>query len=590
LCFGFWFKLEYPRFTSVDLSFDKQQALAKAENYLQAKGVDTSRYCRVIIFGANEDPNRYLQHVTGLKGEEEFIRQHDFDIFFWKVRFFKELQKEEYRVYISPRTGKIITYVHTIDDLEPRLDLGKEASKQRAETFLHETFGTDLNNYEFHEEKTKRYEKRVEYSFSWEKKGVYIPWKQGQGGAKLLVDVTVAGDEIREFFKDDLDLPDKFQRYVENQLLLGELYYRIFYLIFMALLVFSISIVLKRKQDLVPRLVKKWFYFLAGFLAVVNILDILNNLQNIIMNYPTSASWGSFLGISQTGVLFSIGFMVLSFIMPGIAGESLCDEKLSENKYSAFLVYIKSNFFNRGVTQAILLGYLIWIIMLGVQATIFYLGQEFLGVWREWYSMISFSSAYLPLLSMFVISLTASFKEEVIFRLFGISFTKKYLRSSLAAVVITSVIWGLGHTMYAIFPVWFRIIEISLIGFFLGFIFLRFGIIALVVAHYLFNVFWCGAPYLLGRSSVYLFFGSICVLGIPLGFALVAYFLNKGEAQKPNQLSLDRNQKYNLSILVAFISAKRVEGCVPEALKEELVNHNWDKFLVDLAIKEVFNP
>ena len=41
--------------------------------------------------------------------------------------------------------------------------------------------------------------------------------------------------------------------------------------------------------------------------------------------------------------------------------------------------------------------------------------------------MAYFSSAYIPLLSAFAIGFTASFNEEVIFRLFGISLTKKYL-------------------------------------------------------------------------------------------------------------------------------------------------------------------
>ena len=95
-------------------------------------------------------------------------------------------------------------------DIEPRVDLGKDIAKQKAEMFLQRTFGADLDRYDFHEEKIKRYENRIEYVFSWEKKNVYVPWKEGQGGGKLLTEVTVAGDEIREFYKNKFDLPDKF--------------------------------------------------------------------------------------------------------------------------------------------------------------------------------------------------------------------------------------------------------------------------------------------------------------------------------------------------------------------------------------------
>lgn len=588
LSFGFWYNLEYPRFAFINLSFNKQQALVESDNYLKTKGVDTKKYAKAVIFDSDEGFNRYFQHAAGLKAEEEFIAQHDFDLFRWIVRFFKESRKEEYLVYLSPRSGKVIKFIHLIEDTEPRADLGKDIAKQKAEMFLQRTFGAELGGYGFHEEKIKRYENRIEYVFSWEKKNVYLPWKEGQGGAKLVTEVTVAGDEIRGFYKNKFDLPDEFLRYVQKQFILGEYLYNIFYVILFALLAWSISIVLKKRQDIVPRLAKRWFYYAAGFLMIINTADFFNNLQNIFMSYPTSARLSSFLGLAVTKWLFNTSFLAVGFIMPGIAGESLCSEVFPENKHSSFSAYIKSSFFNRGLTRAVLLGYLIWVIMLGLQAVIFYNGQKFLGVWREWHTMTYFSSSYIPLLSAFVIGASASFNEEIIFRLFGISLARKYLRSLILAVLATSVIWGLGHTMYAIFPVWFRVIEISLIGIFYGIIFIRFGIIPLIVAHYLFDVFWCSAAYLLGRGSGYLFYTSIGLLGIPLVFAASAYFLNRSRQEKPVRDILDKIQEYNLGILITFISAKRSQGSSAELIKGELINNNWDQLLVKLAIEEVF--
>jgi len=588
LSFGFWYNLEYPRFAFVNLSFNKHQALVESDRYLKAQGVNTKDYTRAIIFDSNEGFNRYFQHAAGLQEEEKFISQHDFDLFRWLVRFFKESQKEEYLIYLSPRTGKVIKFIHLIDDTEPRVDLGKEIAKQKAEAFLQRNFSLDLSSYDFHEEKVKRYENRIEYVFSWEKKNVYIAWKKDQGGAKLLTEVTVAGNEVREFNKNKFDLPDKFLRYVQKQFILGEYLYNIFYIILFILLAWSISTVLKNRQNIVPRLVKKWFYYVAGFLMVINTADLLNNFQNILMVYPTSANLKSFLGLVITKWLLNTSFLIVGFILPGIAGESLCSEVFPENKQRSFLGYIKSSFFSRQLTQAVLLGYLIWIIMLGLQAVIFHNGQKFLGVWREWHTLAYFSSSYIPLLGAFVIGASASFNEEIIFRLFGISLAKKYLHSLILAVLVTSVIWGMGHTMYAIFPVWFRIIEITLIGIFYGFIFIRFGIVPLIVAHYLFDVFWCSAVYLLGKSCGYLFYTSVGLLGIPLIFAGGAYFLNRSQQEKPVEDTLDKIQQYNLGVLVAFVSAKKSQGFCAELIKEELINNNWDHLLVKLAIKEVF--
>lgn len=559
-----------------------------AENYLLDKGLDTAKYIKTVVFEADEGFNRYLQYAVGLKGEENFIFQHDFDLFLWKIRFFKELEKQEYVIYISPRWGKVVGFTHLIEGLEYRLDLGKDVSRQNSEAFLISNFNIDLKQYDFHAEKIKRYENRIEYYFSWEKKGVYVPWKQGQGGAKLLLEVTVAGNEIREFRKNDLELPDKFLRYAENQLVLGEYLYRIYYFLLLGLFVCAISIALKRKQDFIPRYTKKWYYYVSVFLVVINTADLFNNLQNIIMTYPTSSSLSSFLGLSIVRVFFNVGFLALSFIMPGIAGESLCSEVFAKNEYSAFFGNIKSGFFNRQVASSILLGYIIWIITLGIQAVIFYSGQRFLGVWREWHTLTDFSSSYIPLFSMFVLSITASLNEEIIFRLFGISLAKKYFKNTILAVIVIAFIWGMGHTMYAIFPVWFRIMEVALIGIFYGFIFLRFGVLPLIVAHYLFNVFWCSAAYILGKSTLSLFIGSLGVLAIPLGFAVIAYFLNRERTQMQFHLALDKTQEYNLQILIIFVTAKRNQGICVNLIKEELLRHNWDHILVNLAIEKVF--
>ncbi len=339
---------------------------------------------------------------------------------------------------------------------------------------------------------------------------------------------------------------------------------------------------------MVLRLSSKWFYYAAGFLIIINIAGIFNNFENFKMMYPTSVYLNSFIGYSVASGLLSIIFLASGFVMPGMAGESLNDEVFPQNKNNSLLCYIRFGFFNRGIVKGILLGYIVWVIMLGLQAVIFYFGQSFLGVWKERHTMVYFSSTYMPVLGAFIIGSTASLNEEIFYRLFGISYLKKYLHSSILAVIAASVIWGMGHTLYAIFPVWFRIIEIGIIGLLYGFIFLRFGLIPLIVAHYLFDVFWCSSAYILGRSNPYLLFSSVGLLCIPLGFAIIAYFVNKTEEEKPVQIVLDAVQKYNLQILITFVSVKKSQGYTVDMIKRELIRYHWDHSLVNLAIEEVY--
>lgn len=588
LCVFLWYKFACPQLVLVNLSIDKKEALHKAEDYLKLRGIDLRGYSKAIVFDSDDWTDRYLQRTLGIKSEDKFIKDNDYELFFWKVRFFKQLQKEEYILEVSSKSGAIANFKHLIEDVEPREAIDKEIARTKAEEFLKDIYNLDFKYYDFHEEKIKRFDNRIDYTFSWEKRGVYIPWKENEGTAKLLIAAIVSGKEIREFHKDILDVPEKFKRHIENQLVMGEYLSSVSFLFFMLLIVAAIVIVVRKKSSVAARISKKWFLYLCAFFITINIIYILNDSQRLIINYPTNTAMVSFIGINIVRIIINIIFLSVTFIMPGIAGETLHQEVFAYNKESSFLHYLKSSFYTKGVAKAVIFGYLIFLIMLGFQAVIFYFGQQYLGVWKEWIKLTQFSSAYIPFLTAFIIGASASLSEEIVYRIFGINFGKKLLKNTFLAILSVSLIWGFGHSQYPVFPVWFRGIEVTLLGLFFGFIFIKYGIIPLLVAHYLFDVFWGVAAYIFGRSSIYLFFSSIFVLAIPFIFFGVAYFMNKPEKERDIKLLLDKVQEYNLSILITFISAKKSCGLSPRVIKEELLLHNWDVVLVDLAIDTVF--
>lgn len=588
LGFGLWFKFGYHQFSFVDLSIDKKNALLSAQRYLDSLGINAGEYSKAIIFDSDDWADRYLQKTIGFKGEEEFIKKNSYELFSWNIRFFRQSQKEEFLVKVSPKTGNILSFTHLVEDIAPSATIEKDAARKNAEDFLKSTLAINLTQYDFHEERIKRYEKRIDYSFSWEKKSVYIPWKENEGGAKLLVGATISGNEVKQFYRDRLDIPEKFQRYIEKQLVFGEYLYSFYYLIFIFLITASIFVVVKRKSYAISRLCKKFYIYLAAIILVINIALLFNNFQNLLYNYPTSVSFSSFIGIFLIKTIINLVLSAIVLTMVGMAGESLHHEVFNKNPYSSFSHYLRSTFFARSFSRAVFLGYCLFAIILGLQAFIFYLGQKYAGVWKEWYRLAQFSSACVPFLSAFVIGITASLNEEIIFRLFATGWAKKYFKNTVFAVIFVSIIWGFGHSEYAIFPVWFRGIEVSIIGLIYGFIFVRFGIIPLIVAHYLFDCYWGIAAYILAKSSCYLFIGSIFVLAIPAIFAIITYFVDKEEKEKEIKLILDNVQKYNLGVVAAFIAERKSQGMSAASINKELIAHNWDPVLVELAINETF--
>jgi len=585
---GLWYKFGYPQFSFISLQVDKKQAVEKAKGYLESRGVKTAGYLSSVIFRSDNLADAYLQRTLGQQGQDKFIKQQDYELFSWRVRFFKEFQKEEYILEISPKSGKVIHFRHLIEDIEARETLPKEIAKKRAEDFLTAACGINLSAYDFHEEKIKRYDKRTDYTFSWEKKDVYVPWGKGLGGAKLLSGVTVSAEEIREFSLGQLDVPEHFRRYIEKQSILGEYVSNFSHLLLIVLVVFSIILVLRIRQSVKFKISQKWYVGLALFLGAVNAVAILNNLQLVLNNYFTSASLSVYIGINVLSALVNVLFISVTFTLPGIAGESLLEEAFPSSPARAFTPFLRSTFLGRNMASSIFLGYFLFFAMLGFQAVIFYLGQKYLGVWQQWFKLTEFSSAYIPFWSAFVIGVTASFSEEVVFRFFGIGWFRKYFKSTILAICLSALIWGFGHTQYRVFPIWFRGVEVTILGIFLGFIFIRYGLIPLIVAHYLFDVFWGVSAYIFGVSSLYLFISSLVILVLPLGFGILVFFLNRPEAQKEIRFDLNVSQEYNLQILIAFVSQNKSQGMDPLKLKGLLIEHGWDQVLVELAIRKVF--
>ena len=579
-----WYKLEYPQFHIVDLSVDRNAAIKQAEAYLRRLGVASDGYLRAAVFEGDRNADAYLQKQLGQQGEEEFIRSHGYELFSWKVRFFKEHIKEEYVIRVSPRSAAVVGFSHLINDIEPRATMEKEDAKKMAAEFLSQKCGLMMQNYGFHEEKAKRYEHRTDYSFSWEEKSVSIPWRKGEGVAQLLAGATVSGNEITEFYRSKLDMPEKFHRYMQNNFMFGAYLFSFYMLLLTALVGCAAAVVITKRYSVDMFAAVKLFLFLGALSFLISLASVWNNISSVIMEYPTTSRLSSFIGLYVTGIGIRGALFNLIFIVPGLAGEALRGQALPKNRYASFAHYMRAGFLNRGVTRSIVFGYVLFCILIGIQTIAFHLGYRYLGVWKECFRFTEFSSEYMPLLGAFAVAFIPAVGEETIFRLFGTSWAKTVFKNTAFAVLFIAVIWGLGHAGSEIFPAWFRVSEVTLLGVLYGFFFVRYGIIPVLVAHYVFNIFWGTAAHLFGRGSAQLFSGSIVLMALPLIVAAIAYIINRPEREKDLQYTLSKTQKYNLGILVTFISSKIAQGADPKTIKDELVAYGWDPILVDMAM------
>lgn len=588
-----WYRFTFPQFAFVDLSIDRVHALNIAKKFLkEERRVNIDSYRNAIIFVGAQGSDRYLQKALGFKGEQEFFKKHNYEIFFWKVRFYRENEKEEYLVTISSKTGEITNYSHAIKEMAAYPKQDEETAKKKVVDFLERHFKFSINDYELEGSHSRNYPNRTDYSFSFKKKGVFVKWNPARdtGGATLSRGAAVTGDEIFNFSKDALVVPEEFNRYIARKTNVGSNLAILFRIAFLTLLTASIFYVVVRRNDLVMHSTKRFCLGLTFCVFAIEILDFFNEFQSVLYAYPTTRPFSSFLWQAITGCFLDTFIVTIGILMPCLAGVSLYYEGFPGKKQGSFLHYIQSTFFSRNISQLCVLGYLVAVIMIGIQSVAFEIGQKFLGVWVEYAWMAQLTASSFPFLSAFVLGFVASTTEEIAFRLFSISLGKKFLKKTWLAVLFASIIWGYGHSTYLVFPMWFRGLEVTCLGIFLSWVYLRYGIITVLVAHFLFDVFWSSSAHLLGKSLPYHFYSALMVLLLPLFFAIIAYIKNADEADRPMFWKLNRHQIFNLAVLKEYLrNHPPAPGQSLPALRQEITHHGWDIAVVEMAINDIAN-
>ena len=121
----------------------------------------------------------------------------------------------------------------------------------------------------------------------------------------------------------------------------------------------------------------------------------------------------------------------------------------------------------------------------------------------------------------------------------------------------------------------------------LSFIYLRHGLISVLVAHYVFDVFWSGASYFLGKVNPFDFYTSLGVLLLPFFLGIGAYCANRPQTERPMRWHLNKHQLYNIEILKTYFKDRTIQERDTFRLKEELVSHGWDAAVIDALIEDI---
>ena len=519
-----WFSARYfyrafPE-ASIDFRVTREQARAQAESFLAAQGLHVNGYRRASSFSYDDTAKTFLERELGLNRANRLMGTR-VRLWRWSWRWFRPLQKEEFRVDVTP-AGELAGFEHEIPEAAARPSLPADRARAVAERFLRDTMHRDPAGLDFVEGASVTRPARTDHTFTWKERDFDIVNKD----ASYRLEATILGSEVGAY-REYLKVPETWQRAYETlrsrNATASTIDAGFMMLLALGLLV---TIVMRvRGHEVRWRLAAA----VGGIGALLYFLANWNAQPLAEFGYPTTDSYASFIAQeflrNLTGALGAGGLL---FILTAGA------EPLYRERYRARLP-LGTLFSPRGLgSKQFFLGTILGITLAGIfvaYQTAFYMVAYRFGAWSP--ADVPYDdllNTRLPWLFVLLGGFLPAVSEEFMFRMFAIPFLSKLVRYVPVAVVLAAFIWGFGHAGYPQQPFWIRGVEVGIGGVALGLIMLRWGILPTLVWHYSVDAMYTALLLLRSHHPYFVFSGaaSAGIMVLPVVVAGIAYLRRGG--------------------------------------------------------------
>lgn len=198
---------------SLTFRVSRSEAVELAGKFLSRLGFDLKGYRSAVLPQDRSDPLavQYIYTAAGIRGlNAEYMK--DARPLSWQARFYKPLQKEEFRVDLDPGDGQAIAFQHLLPEDAPGPDLEESKALGVARYFL-QAEKYDLSGLNLVETRSQKPKERRDTEFTWEAKA-------GTPGAieeaRARVRIGIQGDRVGSwgsFFK----IPENWKRVREQR-------------------------------------------------------------------------------------------------------------------------------------------------------------------------------------------------------------------------------------------------------------------------------------------------------------------------------------------------------------------------------------
>ena len=508
------------------LEVDRAQARQIAQRFLSEQGFEVADYRHSSVFEYSNRTKTFLERELGPEGMESYL-EGPLRIWWWQNRWCKELEYEEFWVDVG-LDGRVTYFYHKLSRDAEGASLALEEARELAKRVL-ENREIAWDSLELASEESVEQSNRTDHSFAWLLKG------SEKKGARIRYEINIYGDQLG-YYREYLERPQQWERdYKELRsrneaanTVAGTFGNFLECLILVALLGHLIrretSI---RELNLEPlfrpkfrfwtldfwfplEAIRKSYAFRCFFVTtVVVLLGQINRLPQSLHRYDTTES----LKVSYGGTAFQVvgvcGSYAIYFVLLCWCCSLIC-RSVYPQRLSISWLLSWSALRARGFVELVALG----LALFGAHAVfveLFYGVAESMGAWSplpiEYGALLT---GVLPWASALNTGFLAAVAEELVYRVFAITWLKRLGAPTWLAVGGPALLWGFQHCLYPQQPFFIRGLELTLIGIVYGLVYLRWGMIPCLVGHYTWNAFVSSEVLIYSQSSYLILSGVMC--------------------------------------------------------------------------------
>jgi membrane protease YdiL (CAAX protease family) len=503
---------------SIDFRVSRAGAQPIAERFLESQGYRFDGYRDASSFAYDDDAKTFLEREAGLEKANRLMATR-VRLWRWAFRWFRPLQKEEFRADVTP-AGDVVGFEHEIAEDAARPDVTADEARALAETYLRTRAHRDPASLDFVESSSVARPHRTDRTFTWKERDFDIH------DGTYRIAITVLGNEVASY-GEYVKIPDWWTRDYERLRSKNNEAQVIdsFALVILVIALVAVIVMRVRRQDVRWRRAA-----IVGLIGMaLSFLASLNEFPLAEYGYPTTDAYSSFV-IQRLlqAVLGALAWGGALFVI--VAGAEVLYREAYPEKVSLGNLFSRRGLRTKRFFLGAILGVTLCAVFLAYQ-TVFYIVANKLGAWSP--ADVPYSdllNTKFPWAYVLVGGYLPAVSEEFMFRMFAIPFLRKVLRWLPAAIVVAGFTWGFGHAGYPNQPFFIRGLEVGIGGVALGVVMLRWGILPTLIWHYSVDAMY-SALLLLRSHSLYFRLSGAASAGIfvaPIAIALLAYWRRGG--------------------------------------------------------------